>query len=228
MNNLKLFESVLENTGKVTITEFLVCMFFSLVFGVIISLVHMFKNEHSRSLAMTLVVLPAITQAIIMLVNGSIGAGIAVMGAFSLVRFRSGQGNAREITSIFLAVSVGLATAMGFIGIAALITVIICLVLILLTIVGYGTQTGIDRSLKIIIPEDLDFEGVFDDIFEKYTTKSTLIRCKTTNMGSLYELTYMISFKKGISEKAFIDEIRCRNGNLNIICSRPLVGREDL
>lgn len=228
MDKLKIFNSILENTGKVTNSEFLICMGCSIVLGLIIALVHMFRNEHSKSLVITLVVLPAITQAIIMLVNGSIGAGIAVMGAFSLVRFRSGQGNAREITSIFLAVAVGLATAMGFIGIAAMITFVISLVIIVLTAAGFGTQSGIDRNLKIIIPEDLDFEGVFDDIFEKYTTKALLIRCKTTNMGSLFELTYQIAFRKGISEKAFIDELRCRNGNLTIICSRPLVGREDL
>ncbi|MCQ2496750.1 MAG: DUF4956 domain-containing protein [Lachnospiraceae bacterium] len=228
MFNGDFFASLIERTGSITIKEYLICLLVALVLGIVISLAHMFKNEHSKSMAITLVVLPAIVQAIILLVNGSIGTGLSVLGAFSLVRFRSGTGNAREITSVFLATAVGLATAMGYISIAVILVVVICGVILVLSASSFGGKRGVDRSLKIIIPEDLDFEGIFDDIFEKYTTKTELVKCKTTNMGSLYELSYDIKMKPDAKVKSFIDEIRCRNGNLTVICGRPVVGKEEL
>lgn len=228
MFNGDFFASLIERTGTVTIKEYVICLIAALILGLVISLVHMFKNEHSKSMAITLVVLPAIVQAIIMLVNGSIGTGLSVLGAFSLVRFRSGTGNAREITSVFLATAVGLATAMGYISIAVILVIIISAIIIILSATSFGGKKGVDRSLKIIIPEDLDFEGIFDDIFEKYTTKTELVRCKTTNMGSLYELTYEIKLKSDTKVKSFIDELRCRNGNLTVICGRPAIGKEEL
>ena len=208
--------------------EYLICSAVSLVFGLIVALVFMYKNTYSKNMVITLVVLPYVVQTMLMLVNGSIGAGIAVMGAFSLVRFRSAQGNAREIMTIFYALTIGLAMSLGYIGIAAFVLVFAGAVMILLNSFDFGVMKGMDRNLKIIIPEDIDYEGVFDDIFEKYTSKFELIKCKTTNMGSLYEITYDIILKKGVSEKSFIDEIRCRNGNLTVTCGRPLTPRDEL
>ena len=167
----------------------------------------------------TLVLLPVIVQIVIMLVNGNLGVGVSVMGAFSLVRFRSIPGTGKEIAYIFFAMSIGLATGTGFVGVAIGITLVIGLVMIVLNaVLGSSEEYRKARRLRIIIPEDLDFTGVFDDLFEKYTTRCELERVKTTNMGSLFELTYGIVLKDISKEKEFIDEIRCRNGNLTIIC----------
>lgn len=223
-----MFDCVIKMPGNVSPKEFIVCLIASLILGFVISFIHMFKNEYTKGFAIALVILPMLVQTIIMLVNGSIGTGIAVMGAFSLVRFRSAQGNAREISSIFMATATGLATAMGYIWIGVAIVAVAGLVIILLTLLPYGDRIGASRELKITIPDDLDFEGIFDDLFEKYTQKCELIRCKTTNMGSLYELTYLVTMKKGVGDKLFLDEIRCRNGNLTVICGRPKTGKDEL
>ncbi|MBR4343027.1 MAG: DUF4956 domain-containing protein [Lachnospiraceae bacterium] len=223
-----MFDSIIKTAGSVTGMEYLICSGVSLVLGFIVALVHMYKNTYSKNIIITLVVLPYVVQTMLMLVNGSIGAGIAVMGAFSLVRFRSAQGNAKEIMSIFYALTIGLAMSLGYIGIAIFVLVLVGIVIIVLTTVDFGVKKNGDRTLKITIPEDLDYEGIFDDLFDKYTTKSELIRCRTTNMGSLYEITYEIALKKDVSEKSFIDELRCRNGNLTIMCGRPITPRDDL
>lgn len=175
---------------------------------------------------MTLSLMPAIIQLIIMMVNGNLGTGVAVAGAFSLVRFRSVPGTAREICSIFLAMAIGLATGMGYIGIAATFLIIIGIVSIFLTVSNFGEQKQRDKMLKVTIPEDMDYSDIFDDLFSKYTKKSELVRVKTSNMGSLFELQYEITLVDSGQEKEFIDEIRCRNGNLNIVCGRRPVSDE--
>jgi len=221
------FDSIIKTVGSIKGSEYLICSGVSLVFGFIVALVHMYKNTYSKNMIITLVVLPYMVQTMLMMVNGSIGAGIAVMGAFSLVRFRSAQGNTREIMSIFYALTIGLAMSLGYIGIATFVLVFAGIVIIILTSVDFGVKKNCPRTLKITIPEDLDYEGIFDDIFDKYTTKCDLIRSRTTNMGSLYEITYDIILKKDVSEKTFLDEIRCRNGNLTIVCGRSITPRED-
>lgn len=155
-----------------------------------------------------------------MLVNGNIGAGIAVAGAFSLVRFRSAAGSAREIGSIFLAMATGLATGMGYVAIAGIFFVIIAGFMLLLSGAGFGKGSPAERILKITIPESLDYEGLFDDLFEEYTDGASLEKVKMTNVGTMYELSYEIKLKTDNVPKEFIDKLRCRNGNLNIICSR--------
>ena len=167
-------------------------------------------------------------QSMLMLVNGSIGVGITVAGVFSLIRFRSAQGNAREIMSVFYALTLGLAMSLGFVGIAVFVLVIAGGMIIVLNTIDFGVKKNGERVLKITIPEDLDFEGVFDDLLDKYCERWELTKCRTTNMGSLYEITYGIVMKKDLGEKAFIDELRCRNGNLNIVCGRPVTPRDDL
>ncbi len=223
-----MLDSVIESVASVTTEEYLICCACSLVIGLVIALLHMYKNDYSKNIVFTLVVLPIIVQNVIMLVNGSIGAGLAVMGVFSLVRFRSAQGNAREISSVFLAMSVGVATAMGMIAVAGFMTVAVGLIVVIMATLRFGEKNNVCRVLKILLPEDLDFEGIFDDIFDAYTTKCEQVKCKTTNMGSLYELSYEIVFKKGISEKAFIDTIRCRNGNLTVTIGRPSTHNSEL
>ena len=205
---------------ELTLTSFLICTGVSLLLGVGTALVAGYRNRSTQSLAITLAILPAVVQAVIMLVNGSIGAGIAVAGAFSLVRFRSAPGTAREIAAIFLAMAIGLATGMGYVGLAALLFLILAGAMLALTALRFGQKEDAGRILKITIPEDLDYDGLFDDLFERYTTAHTLEKVKTTNMGTLYELRYRITLRQEPVPKAFLDELRCRNGNLNITCCR--------
>lgn len=173
-------------------------------------------------------VTPAIVQTVIMLVNGNLGTGVAVMGAFSLVRFRSVPGSAREICSLFLAMALGLATGMGYIGIAVFLAVVLNLVQVLLVLSKFGEGVSEEKELKITIPESLDYTGIFDDIFVTHTRRAELMRVKTSNMGSLYELCYRVTLKNRNTEKQMIDEIRCRNGNLTIVCGKVPVSREEL
>lgn len=216
------------SVAEMSIIGYLICTAASLVCGVTIAFVHMFRNKFSKNFILTLVILPAVVQAVIMLVNGNLGTGVAVMGAFSLVRFRSVPGNSREIASIFLAMAAGLATGMGYVGIAAVMVVSIGAAMFLLVAVKFGEARNISKDLKITIPENLDYEGIFDDILEAFTSNYHLLRVRTVNMGSLYELQYSIQFEKGKSEKKFIDEIRCRNGNLTVVCGYEASEREEL
>lgn len=223
-----MFGSILASTESITAGEYIVCSVISLVFGVLIALIHSFKNVYSKNIILSLVILPVVIQTVIMLVNGNIGTGIAVMGAFSLIRFRSQPGNAREISAIFLATTVGLAMSMGYVGIAALLIIIVGATTVVLAVTSFGESNIGCKDLHITIPENLDYEGIFDDILDAYTTRYELIKVKTSNMGSLFELHYHITMKKGVSEKAFLDAIRCRNGNLNISCGRISHAHEEL
>ena len=208
---------------ELTLSAFLICTAVSLALGVGLALVSQFRARSSQSFAVTLAILPAVVQVVIMLVNGNIGAGVAVAGAFSLVRFRSAPGTAREIGVLFLGMAIGLATGMGYVVLAAVFFVIIAAVLFLLTKLDFGTRRTDERLLKITIPENLDYDGLFDDLFDTYTTAHTLERVKTANMGTLYELQYRVTLRDAQVPKAFLDALRCRNGNLNIVCGREMV-----
>ncbi|MBE5828770.1 MAG: DUF4956 domain-containing protein [Butyrivibrio sp.] len=221
-----IFGSIMAN-GTITGTAFLIATLCSIVIGVFIAFMYTIKNSYSKSYIITLALLPAIVQVVIMLVNGNIGAGVAVAGAFSLVRFRSAPGSGKEITSIFLAMAVGLATGMGYIGIAALFAVIITVANLILSNVSFGNGANEEKTLKITVPEGLDFEGIFDDIFERYTTKADLVEVKTSGMGSLYKLNYSVVLRSKASTKGMIDEMRQRNGNLEISCSRPVAVKSE-
>ena len=207
-------------SGSITIDVFLICTAVSLALGIAGAFLFMFRNTYTKSFVLTLAVLPAIIQLVIMMVNGNIGAGVAVAGAFGLVRFRSAPGTAKEITMLFLSVAVGIATGMGYVALAVLFFAIVALVVLVLTATGFGKGMGTEKDLRITIPENLDYDGLFDDLFQQYTDYHELTRVRTTNMGTLYELTYSIRLKEATVNKAFIDAIRCRNGNLNIICGK--------
>lgn len=191
----------------------------SVIAGLCVACIYMFKNHYRKDFVVTLAILPLIVQLVIMLVNGNLGAGVAVMGAFSLVRFRSIPGTAKDIASIFCAMAVGLATGMGYLTVAALFLVCIGLFNVILLKTSFGVEKGMAKQLRITIPEDLNYTEIFDDLMVKYTEEYQLTQVKTTNMGSLYELTYSIRMKSNVDEKAFIDELRCRNGNLRIVSS---------
>ena len=214
-------------SGSITIDVFLICTAVSLALGIAGAFLFMFRNTYTKSFVLTLAVLPAIIQLVIMMVNGNIGAGVAVAGAFGLVRFRFAPGTAKEITMLFLSVAVGIATGMGYVAVAVLFFAIVALVILVLTATGFGKGMGTEKDLRITIPENLDYDGLFDDLFAKYTVSHELQTVRTTNMGTLFELQYKVGFKGNGVPKAFIDELRCRNGNLNIVCGK-LASKEAL
>lgn len=209
------------NAGMIALPDFMICIGSSLVIGFIIAAMYMYKGTYSRSFIVSLATLPAVVCVVIMMVNGNVGAGVAVAGAFSLVRFRSLPGTAKEIGVIFMAMCAGLITGMGYIAYALLFAVIVGLMNMLYARLDFGEKkhAALNRTLHITIPEDLDYIEVFDDLFDKYTSRRELLSVKTTNMGSLFKLTYNLTFQEKNTEKAFIDELRCRNGNLEIMLS---------
>jgi len=222
--------SILNDAAQTSITvgNFLTCMAASIILGVAASYLYMYKNTYAKGFVVTLALLPAIVQVVIMLVNGNLGAGVAVMGAFSLIRFRSVAGGGREIGSVFLAMAIGLATGMGYVGIAALLVVVVGAASMLLQTVTFGEGSKAEKELRISIPESLEFDGLFDDILEQYAKKSELYRIKTTNMGSIFELRYRITLKKAGTEKALLDDIRIRNGNLNVSLGKVSTFKDEL
>lgn len=222
-----MLDNIITGSTNLTLTT-LTCLGVSLALGVVIALVYMFRNTYTKSFVLTLALLPAMVQTVILLVNGNLGVGVAVMGAFSLVRFRSVPGSAREIACIFFSMAVGLACGMGYVVYAGVFTLIIGAVMICYNLLRFGDVSDTRRTLKIVIPEDLDYSEIFDDLFAEYTKRATLEKVQTTNLGSLYELKYTIILKDAKKEKAMLDKIRQRNGNLNITCGRVAAGKDEL
>lgn len=217
-----------QNPITVTLTEYLICLGAALALGILIAIVGRFRSKQTRSLSVALALLPMVVQTIIMLVNREFGAGLAVAGAFGLVRFRSAPASARDIVLIALAVAVGLALGMGALGIAVILSVAVLAMLFILTFVDFGRSPSGARSLRIVIPETLNYTEVFSEVFRKYTSRHELVRVKTTNMGSLFHLQYDIMLKNPLKEKEFIDELRIRNGNLEIVCAAPDDGMKEI
>ncbi|MEG2174326.1 MAG: DUF4956 domain-containing protein [Oscillospiraceae bacterium] len=205
------------HAGTFAIQSVLISMAAALVLGIIIALIYQLSSAHIGNFTVILAVLPLLVQSVIMTVNGNLGASVAVLGAFGLVRFRSAPGSAREIGFIFFAMAIGLATGMGFLSLAVLITVVVGIAILLLEKLHFGNAASKERQLRITIPEDLNYMGIFDDLFLLYTKYSHLERVKTTNMGTMYELSYHLEMKRVEQEKELIDALRCRNGNLSII-----------
>lgn len=217
----KTFEAIYSTATDITLGSFALCVAAALALGTVIALVAGFRSRSSNSFLLTLAVLPAIVAVVIMLVNGNLGAGVAVAGAFSLVRFRSMPGTAREIGMIFLGMAVGLACGMGYPIFAAIFALVMCAVIVLFSLLGFGQKRDfmLRKVLRITLPEDLDYGHIFDDLFAQFTTHAELLSVKTTNLGSLNRLTYEIVLKAQGTEKALIDALRCRNGNLEISLS---------
>ena len=213
-----MFNSIIGDS--LTITSACICFISALVLGVFISFIHMKTTKYSKNFIVSLSVMPLIVSMIIIMVNGNLGTSVAIVGAFSLIRFRSIPGNSKEIVSVFLAMSVGLAIGMGQVLFASLGTITIGLVLLLLSMSKFGTEATKFKTLDILIPEDLDYDTVFDKVLTKYTNQFEIIKVKTSNMGSLYELKYKMEMKKDVKEKEFIDKLRVLNGNLKISISK--------
>lgn len=222
-----MFTSIL--TGDIiSFQQAIICMIVSLILGLVIAVIYMFSGSCSKNFAITLALLPVLVQMVIMLVNGNLGTGVAILGAFGLVRFRSIPGSSKEILGVFFAMSIGLATGTGLIGFAAVCTIVIGLVFFVLNKTSFGETKVQERDLKITIPENLEYAGLFDDIFATYTQKHYLESVKTTNLGSMFELRYKITMKSMADEKKMIDEIRVRNGNLTIMCGRQSTQKDVL
>ena len=209
----------------ITLTVYLICMAASLICGLLVALTSLFRNRVTRSFLLSLLFLPAVVQTVIVMVNGNLGTGVAVMGAFSLVRFRSVPGKAREIVCLLLSMTAGLACAAGYVAVAVLFTAILCIGMIVVSLIPVRVERELE--LHITVPESLSYSDAFDDLFATYLKKVTLVSVKTTNMGSLYKLLYRVELKDRKQSKALIDDLRCRNGNLEIcLTEAPTIGDE--
>ncbi|MDO0919400.1 MULTISPECIES: DUF4956 domain-containing protein [unclassified Enterococcus] len=217
------------DTSTLEWRSLLICIAASLLLGILVAAIHMIRNVYTKNFVITLAVLPILVQSVIMLVNGNLGTGVAILGAFSLIRFRSVPGGSREITSVFWSMGIGLATGMGYVGYVVIFSIIVALFLTLLYTVPFGDrQATSERELKVTIPEDLDYPQLFDDLFEKYTHSAKLTSVRTTTMGSLYELRYQLLLKDQAQAKQIIDEVRVRNGNLPVVLGKLTANRDEL
>ncbi len=216
------FTGIFDTTTlTITVAQLLSCMLTAVLSGLFIAKVYSIKTKYTQGFLATLTLIPTIVTMIIIMVNGNIGAGVAVAGTFSLIRFRSVPGTAKEIGAIFIAMGAGITIGMGYLGVAIIFTIIAVTFSLLLTSLNFGEQISSERILTISMPENLNYVSAFDDVFETYTTKAELISAKSTNMGSIFKLTYEIELMNKEVEKQFLDELRCRNGNLDIILTRP-------
>ncbi len=216
-------------TTVISVSDFLICLGVSLVIGLLMAFAYMYRTRYTKSFVVTLGLLPAVVCVVIMMVNGNVGTGVAVAGAFSLVRFRSVPGTAKEICTLFLAMGAGLIAGMGYLGFALLFTAVMCIMFVFYNRLDFGTKKNAAtfKTFTITIPEDLDYSGIFDDIFSEFTSSHDLVRVKSTNMGSMFKLTYNVMLRDVTREKEMIDKIRCRNGNLEIAVSKQeTVGTE--
>ena len=221
----ELFDTILLGSD-IDVMTYLICLLAAGLCGVVTALASAFRNQASKSFLSSLILLPMIVCTVIAMVNGNVGTGIAVMGAFSLIRFRSVPGKARDIVVIFLAMTAGLACAGGYIAIALLFTLLVSLGMVIVSLIPMGSERSMD--LHITIPESLRFANEFDDLFSKYLKAQRLVQVKTTNMGSLYKLHYRVEMKDAKQSQAFIDELRCRNGNLEIALCEVMGGADEL
>lgn len=222
-----MFNSIFDSsaTGQ-SITTVLICAGVAIVLGIALALTHMKTSRTTKGFLTTLATLPVLVMAVMIMINGNLGTSIAILGAFSLIRFRSLQGDAKELLSIFFAMMIGLACGMGHVLFAAVMTLIAIAAIVFFTYTHFLEPNKSERVLKIVIPEDLDYEEVFEEIFKKYTSKAELVRMKTMNMGSLYKLTYDVTMRSGVKEKEFLDEIRVKNCNLKVLLSHPCLEEE--
>lgn len=216
-----MFESIISTATESSIgpLEALICLVSAVVLGIVIAVANMYvskKEGYNREFIVGLVLLPAIVAVVIMLIGSNVARAFSMAGAFALVRFRSAPGSAKDIAIVFLAMAAGLACGLGLVGYAVVAVLVIVAVLVCMSVADFGVYKVNKKQLKITIPENLNYNGVFDEIFANYGIKADLYNVKTTNMGTLYELIYRVEVPEGADEKAFIDDVRVRNANLNI------------
>lgn len=216
-----------EVSSSIELSTILVCMLAALGLGIVVAFSHLVTSKYNKNFLITLAILPVLVQIVMLMVNGNLGTSVAILGAFGLVRFRSMPGTSKEILSVFFAMAVGLATGMGFVGFAAIMTFAVGAAIILLSKVPvFELFVKPTQALRVTIPEDMDYTTMFDEVFAKYTRSHELEKAKTTNMGSLFDLSYLVVLKPGVNEKEFIDAIREKNGNLKVMLSHALTESE--
>ena len=217
-------------TNVISLGDFLLCVVCALAVGLLLAACYMYRTRYTKSFVATLALLPSVVCVVIMMVNGNVGAGVAVAGAFSLVRFRSVPGTAKEIGAIFLAMGTGIIVGMGYLGYAILCAAVLGGASALYSRLDFGCtkKSALQKTLQITIPEDLDYTGVFDDILRQYASEYELVQVKTTHMGSLFPLTYHMTLRAANQEKQLLDELRCRNGNLEISVSKQVTETGEL
>lgn len=221
-----MFNSIFDTSSTtLDVKSILICAAAALALGLVIAFAHLATSKTTKNFLITLTLLPLLVMVVMLMVNGSLGTSVAILGAFSLVRFRTIPGNSKEIASVFFAMAIGLALGMGHVLFAAAITALVVVVELILgktNIFNFAEP----QTLQITVPEDLDYTHVFDEIFAKYTTTAELVRSKTTNMGSLYQLTYNVRLKDSANEKEFLDAVRVKNSNLKVLLSH--VSKEEM
>lgn len=208
------------------ITTALIAAGVALALGVALAITHAKTSQTTKGMLIALAVLPVLVMAVMIMINGNLGTSIAILGAFSLIRFRSIAGRAKDLLAVFAAMMIGLACGMGHVLFASVVMAIYVVTIVLFTYTNFLEPDRHERVLKVVIPEDLDYEEVFADVFKKYTSRAHLVRMKTINMGSLYKLTYDVKIKRGVKEKEFLDAIRVKNMNLKVLLSEPCCEEE--
>ncbi|MBQ3348284.1 DUF4956 domain-containing protein [Candidatus Saccharibacteria bacterium] len=222
-----MFNSIFDSsTSGLEISTALIAAGVALVLGTVLAITHAKTSQTTKGMMITLAILPVLVMAVMIMINGNLGTSIAILGAFSLIRFRSIAGRAKDLMAVFATMMIGLACGMGHVLFAAVIMVIYVLAVMLFTYTRILEPDRHERVLKVVIPEDLDYEDVFEDVFKQYTSRHHLVRMKTTNMGSLYKLTYDVKIKHGVKEKEFLDAIRVKNMNLKVLLSEPCCEEE--
>ena len=222
-----MFNTIFDSTATgLDIKTALICAGVSLVLGLAIAITHMKTSQSSKGFLITLTILPLLVMAVMIMINGNLGTSIAILGAFSLIRFRSIEGKAKDLLFVFFAMMVGLALGMGHALFATVITIIGIIAIVFFTYTPILEPNRQERVLKVVIPEDLDYDEAFTEVFKKYTSNAHLVKMKTMNMGSLYKLTYEIKLRRGVKEKEFLDEIRVKNCNLKVLLSEPVCEEE--
>ncbi|MDF2484644.1 MAG: hypothetical protein K0R46_812 [Herbinix sp.] len=215
-----IFEDLSLTSGlSISISSVLICIAVSLLLGVVISGAYFFttpRKDRSASFVLSLVILPTIVGVVIILIGGNLARAFSMAGIFTIVRFRSVPGDSKDITFVFLSMAEGLATGLGYLALGAVVAVVVGAVIVLVNKSGYGVMRQKEKKLRITIPEDMNYQGAFEDIFTKYTNYAEIQKVRTSNMGTLFELSYDIIPKAEMNEKEFIDALRCRNGNLSI------------
>jgi hypothetical protein len=222
-----IFSSISSSAGAagttISIGIALLTIIVSFLLGALISLTYMKTNNkngmYSQNFALTLVIIPTVIAIIVLLIGSNVARAFSLAGAFSIIKFRSAPGDPKDISYVLFTMAAGLACGVGYFGYAGLFTVFLCALMFMLSLFNFGAKKTTYKLLKITIPEDLDYEGAFDDIFAKFTTAHELIKVKTTDLGSLFQLVYNVSMDNKVSQKEFLDALRCRNGNLNITLS---------
>ena len=223
---MSLFSSIFTSTF--TLGQFLIAVLASMVLGFVVSIYYMFRNTCSKSFVPSLILIPAIECVVIIMINGNMGAGIAVAGSFALIRFRSARGSAKDLTAIFMAMAIGIICGTGYIGIAVLFTLIVCAVGMFLSFAKYGECDGKMRYLKITVPENLNYDEAFEEVLDNYCSSYEIEKVKTLSLGSLFRVDYSIVMKDTSKIKAMIDDLRIRNNNLEIVCGKEAVSKEEL